>query len=79
MAPERIHTLVTVMTGSGRPAVLARYRPDAPWLQVDSCDSLRDAEALAGRLEGDKIARHDTIDQWSKEIWGTDAPLMPPA
>lgn len=73
---EKVNTLVISQTASGRIAVLARYRPHMPWQQVDSCESLQEAEAVAGRLDGDKRIRCDTIDQWHNEQWGDDAPLI---
>lgn len=75
----RINTAVIVLTGSGRIAVLARYRPHMPWGQVDSCATLQEAEAVAGRLESDSKIRCDTIDEWVQEQWGADAPVTPPA
>lgn len=78
MSSARLNTLVTMETGSGRFAVLARYKPRMPWKQVDACDMLRDAEATAGMLEVDGEARHHKIDEWSMENWGDDAPLAPP-
>lgn len=74
---EKVNTLVISQTGSGRVAVFARYRLHMPWQQVDSCESLQEAEAIAGRLEGDSRIRCDTIDQWRNEQWGADAPLTP--
>lgn len=76
--PERINTLVIPTTGSGRIAVFARYRPKMPWKQVDACDSLQEAEAVAGRLELNKPIRCDIIDEWHNEQWGADAPVTPP-
>lgn len=75
---EKGNTLVIVLTGSARVAVLARYRPEMPWRQVDSCATLQEAEAVAGRLENNTRIRCDTIDSWIHEQWGSDAPLVPP-
>jgi hypothetical protein len=77
--PERINTRVISETRSGRVAVLARYRPHMPWVQVDSCVTMREANVEAARLEGNPKLRGDTIDEWTTEIWGKDAPVTPPA
>lgn len=72
------NTLVTCETGSGRYAVMARYRPHMPWRQVDSCDTVEKADAEAARLESNSKVRCDVFDEWWKEKWGDDAPLIPP-
>lgn len=77
--PERINTQVLSQTRSGRFAVFARYRPNMPWIQVDSCDTARLANAEATRLEANSKVRGDVIDEWLNENWGKDAPLTPPA
>lgn len=76
--PGRVNTLVISATSSGRFAVLARYRRKTPWQQVDACATEEEAEAEAARLEPNTKLRRDTIDQWSQEKWGNDAPLVPP-
>lgn len=75
---ERINTLVISETRSGRIAVLARYRPQLPWTQVDSAINMREANVEAARLEGNTKLRCDVIDEWKHEHWGGDAPLTPP-
>lgn len=76
--PERVNTLVISATGSQRFAVLARYHRKTPWRQVDACDTEERAEAEASRLETHTKLRRDTIDEWTQEKWGDDAPLVPP-